>query len=99
MPRSVGYDKLTLWRSEVAVGHVDRDALLALGAKAIGEEREVDVFITAGLGAFLHGFELILENGLTVVKEAPNKCAFAVVDGTCGGEPQKIHIKVAGCRF
>ena len=30
-------------RREVAVGDVDRDALLALGAQAVGEQREVDV--------------------------------------------------------
>ena len=36
-------DELALRRREVAVGDVDRDALLALGAEAVGQEREVDL--------------------------------------------------------
>ena len=35
----VGDDELALRRGEVAVGDVDRDALLALGPKAVGEQR------------------------------------------------------------
>ena len=37
----VGDDELAPRRGEVAVGDVDRDALLALGAQAVGEQREV----------------------------------------------------------
>jgi hypothetical protein len=40
-PGGVGDDELALGRGEVAVGHVDGDALLALGAQAVGEQREV----------------------------------------------------------
>ena len=40
-PGRVGDDELAPRRVEVAVGHVDRDALLALGAQAVGEQREV----------------------------------------------------------
>jgi hypothetical protein len=35
--RRVGQDERALRRGEVAVGDVDRDALLALGAQAVGE--------------------------------------------------------------
>jgi hypothetical protein len=45
--RGVGDDELALRRGEVAVGDVDRDALLALGAQAVGEQREVDVLVAA----------------------------------------------------
>ena len=41
--RSVGDDELALRRREVAVRHVDRDALLTLGPKAVGEQRQVGV--------------------------------------------------------
>ena len=39
----IGDDELAPRRREVAVGHVDRDALFALGAQAVGEQREIDV--------------------------------------------------------
>ena len=39
---------LRLGRREVAVGHVDRDALLALGAEAVGQQREVGVVVAPG---------------------------------------------------
>jgi len=32
---------------EGAIGDVDRDPLLALGAQAVGEEREIDVLVAA----------------------------------------------------
>ena len=38
---------LRLLGREVAVGDVDRDALLALGLEAVGEEREVDLALGA----------------------------------------------------
>ena len=41
VPGRVGDDELALGRGEVAVGHVDRDALLALGAQAVGQQRQV----------------------------------------------------------
>ena len=38
----VGDDELAPRRGEVAVGDVDGDALLALGAQAVGQQRQVD---------------------------------------------------------
>ena len=38
----IGDDELAPRRGEVAVGHVDGDALLAFGAQAVGEQREID---------------------------------------------------------
>jgi hypothetical protein len=34
-------------RVEVAIGYIDRDALLALGLESIGEQREIDRAIGA----------------------------------------------------
>ena len=39
----VGDDELARARAEVAVGHVNGDALLAFGLQAVGEERQVDI--------------------------------------------------------
>ena len=38
---AVGDDELAVRGGGVAVGHVDRDALLALGPQPVGDEREV----------------------------------------------------------
>ena len=43
----VGDDELALRRREVAVRDVDGDALLALGAQAVGEQREVHLLLAA----------------------------------------------------
>jgi hypothetical protein len=43
VPGRVGDDELAPRRREVAVGDVDRDALLALGLEAVGQQREVDL--------------------------------------------------------
>ena len=43
----VGDDERAPRRREVAVGDVDRDALLALGAQAVGQQREVERAVAA----------------------------------------------------
>ena len=45
--RRVGELEAPPGRDERAVGDVDRDPLLALGAQAVGEQREVDVVVPA----------------------------------------------------
>ena len=42
MPRSVGDDELAMGGGEVAVGNVDGDSLLPLGAQSIGKLGKVD---------------------------------------------------------
>ena len=67
-------------RHEGAVGDVDRDPLLALGAEAVGEEREVDVAVAAALRGLLDVLELVGEDLLRVVEEPPDQRRLAVVD-------------------
>ena len=43
MARRVGQNELALGRREIAIGDVDGDALLALGAQAVGEQRKIDL--------------------------------------------------------
>ena len=62
---------------EVAVGDVDRDALLALGAQAVGQPREV------GGGA-----ELVGHQRLGVVQQAADQRRLAVVDRARGRHPK-----------
>ena len=58
----VGEDERAPRGGEVAVGDVDRDALLALGAQAVGEQREVEPAVAALLAGDVHGVELVVED-------------------------------------
>ena len=72
-------------RGEVAVGHVDGDALLALGLQAVGQQRQVDR--RAG-GLLLQRVELVGEDGAAVEQQPADQRALAVVDAAGGEEAQ-----------
>ena len=84
---AVGEDEAPPGRRERAVGDVDRDALLALGAQAVGQQREVEPVDRA----LLDVRELVGEHGLGVVQEPADERRLAVVDAARGGQSQKIH--------
>jgi hypothetical protein len=65
--RRVGELEAAPRRDERAVGDVDRDALLALRAQPIGQEREIDVAVTPALRGLLDVLELVGEDLLRVV--------------------------------
>jgi hypothetical protein len=84
-------DELAPRGGEVAVRHVDRDALLPLGAQAVGEQREVGVLVAAGQADRLDGLELVGEERLGVVEQAPDQGGLAVVDRAGGREAEQVH--------
>ena len=65
--RRIRDDELAQRGGEVAIGDIDRDALLALGGQAIGEQRQVER-LAALLRRARHGGELVGENCLGVVQ-------------------------------
>src|SRR5262249_15327441 len=77
-------------RGEVPVGHVDGDALLALGPQSIGEQSQVRVLVAAGRADRLHRGELVLEDRLGVVEQPPDQGGLAVVDRAGGGEAEEV---------
>ena len=85
-------------RGKIAVGDVDGDALLALGAQAVGEQRKIDRAAGAIDLALLHGGELIFEDGLAVVEQAADQRGFAVVDAAGGGEAQQSQWRASAIR-
>ena len=89
MAGGVGQDEPAAGRGEVAVGHVDGDALLAFGAQPVGQQRQVGCVLAAVGGGERDGFELVGEDRLGVVQEASDEGGLAVVDGPRGGEPQQ----------
>ena len=66
-------------RDERAVRDVDRDPLLALGAEAVGEQREVDVAVAAALARLLDVLHLVDEDLLRVVEQPADERRLAVV--------------------
>jgi hypothetical protein len=91
MAGRVGDDEFPARGGEVAVGHIDRDTLLALSAQSVCEERQVYDGISTAAGAFLDGNELVLENALGIIKQSSDESGFAVINRTGGGEAKKIH--------
>jgi hypothetical protein len=64
---------------EVAVRDIDRDALLALGAQAVGQQGEVDVAVAAPPRGLLDVLQLVLEDRLRVEQEPADERRLAVV--------------------
>jgi hypothetical protein len=83
--RRVGQDEAAPRGGEVAVRDVDRDALLALGAQAVGQAREVELAVAPA-----QVVELVGEDRLGVVEQAPDERRLAVVDRPRRGEAQQL---------
>jgi len=91
VPRSVGDDELAPRRGEITVGHVDGDALFALGAQSVGEQRKVEPAVR--LGGFANARELVFVDRAGIVKQAPDQRRLAVVYAAGGGKAQEIAQK------
>ena len=90
--RRVGELEAAARRDERAVGDVDRDALLALGAQAVGEQREVDVVVAAPSRRVLDVLHLVDHDLLRVVEQPADQGGLAVVDGARRDESQQVGV-------
>ncbi len=90
MAGRIGDDELALFGSEEAIGDVDGDALFALCGEAIDQQGEVDLAALRAdaLAIRLQRFELILEDHLRIIEEAPDQGGLAVIDAAAGDEAQ-----------
>ena len=88
MAGRVGDDEAALCGGEVAVGDVDRDALLTLGAQTIGEVGEIDLAAAGDVGGALQRLELVLHQAFGIKKQPADEGRFAVVNRAAGVEPQ-----------
>ncbi|CAB4790593.1 unannotated protein [freshwater metagenome] len=87
---TVGNYKLASRGGGVAVGHVNGDALVALGTKTICHEAEVEV-TDATLGrSSRHGLELVIEELAGVDEESTNERRLSVVHTADGGKTQEV---------
>src|ERR1700712_3525846 len=90
MAWGVSDDELAALSAEVAIGDVDRDALLALCGQAVDQEREVQ---RVALRALLDRVgsecgELVLEDRFGLIEESPDEGALAIIDAATGDEAQ-----------
>ena len=89
MPRRIGNDEFALGGSEIAVSHIDGDALLTLRSQTVGQQRKVHVFVSTTFRRFFDSQELIFENRLRVVQQTTDKRTLAVVDRASSGKTEK----------
>ena len=94
--RRVGHHELAPLGREEPVGDVDGDALLAFGRQAVDEQGEVEVVAlrTDLLRVGLERGQMVLEDQLRLVEEAPDQGALAVVDRPAGDEAQQRLVLV-----
>ena len=90
MAGGVGDNELALLGGEIAVGHINGNALFALGLQAIHQQRQVQFFAGRAVfrGIAAHGGKLILIDQLRVVKQPADQRALAVIDAAAGNKAQ-----------
>ena len=94
MARGIRDNEFTAIRRKEAVGHINRDSLLAHGGQAIHQQREVDI-LTLGADAPAVGGErgkLVLEYHLAVVEKPADESRLAVIDRAAGNETQQCLV-------
>ncbi len=89
MARRVGEDEPAAGGGEVAVGDIDRDALLPLGPQPVGQQRQVGRLLSTLAGRVLDRLQLVGEDRLGVVQQTPDEGGLPVVHGPRGGETQQ----------
>jgi hypothetical protein len=83
--------KFALVGREETIGHVDGDALLALGRQAIHQQRKIQILSlgTTAPAVLLQGGELILENHPAVIQQPADQRGLPVIDAAAGHETQQ----------
>lgn len=94
MARGVRDDKFALGGGEIAVGHVDGDALLALRLQAVHQQRQVQLLAGGAelLAVGLQRLQLIFIDLLGVVQQAADKGALAIVHAAAGEKAQQALV-------
>ena len=91
MSRSVGYNVAARLRFEIAVGHIDGDALFPLAHEPVQQQRIVDLTVRAANPAVqLQRLLLIRIELLAVIKHVSDQRGFSVVHAAAGKKFQQI---------
>ena len=95
MAWTVRDNELAFLSREIAVGDIDRDALLALGHQPVDEQCEIQ-FTAARANCFgiaLQSCELIVRDGAEIIEQAADQSGLAVIDGAACDEAQKCFLR------
>jgi hypothetical protein len=101
VPRRIGDDELAPLAGEIAVGDIDRDALLALSRKSVDQQREVDPLALRPMPLAV-GFErceLVVEDLLGFVQQPANQRRLAIVDAAARDKAQELLRLLRGKPF
>ncbi|MCY1373335.1 hypothetical protein D9M69_606030 [compost metagenome] len=86
VPRGIGNNKFTAFGLEIFVGYINGDALFAFGFQAVSQDSQVYGTVIIFTIGFLNGFQLVIQDGVGIVQQAPDQGAFPVVNRSCGDE-------------
>ncbi len=86
----VANDEFAVFGREIAVGHVDGDALLAFGGQSVGQQRQIR------LARALHAGQVVLQHGFGVDQQAADQRAFAIIHAAAGDEFERALGVVLG---
>ena len=88
--RRIGHDEGPPLGREITVGHVDGNALLALGLEPIQQQRIVDVAAggAVAFGIAAERFAVIVEDQILFVQQPADQRRLAVVDRAARQKPQ-----------
>ena len=91
---AVGDDELALRGREIAIRHVDGDALLALGLQAVDQQCQIRHLAGGAPAAAVvgHGRQLVVEYLAGVVQQASDERGLAVVHRAAGDEAQQVDL-------
>ena len=94
--RSVGNDEFTVIRGEVAIGHVDSNALLTLRLQTVQQQGIVDVVagITHTFAVALQRIQLVFIQFLTIEQQTSDKRGLSVIHRTGSKETKQIFLFV-----
>src|SRR5207249_7013868 len=93
---SVGNDEFTARCGEITIGHVNGNALFALGAETIGEIGKINLASAGNVRGALQCLELILHQAFGVIKETANQRGLAIIDRAASVEAQDLDRVVRG---
>ena len=85
----IGDDELASRCRKVAVGHIDGNTLFPFSAQSIGEQAQVRVFEPFFAARAFDGLQLVFENALAVVEQAPDEGAFSVIHTASSSEAEE----------
>ncbi len=90
MAGRVGDNEFALFGREIAIGDINRNALLALGGETIHQQGEVNIIALRAmcLAFALQAGELVVIKQLGFIEQAANQCRFAVIHRAASDEAQ-----------